>query len=189
MAINLSDRIFGGGGGDGVEHELTATQVDALLPITHLLDGIPTICLKVDNGTDYEQQPDPASFFKSDDTQIKGTGTTLAGAFGGSTMCLLSYWSTSPVQPTKNRYWNTYVLTSSAPVLTGDEILADTTGSGFSLVFPSDPSGGDRIAYSLKGSNTLTFDGNGKTVAITSTSTDGDSGEFVYDGTSNWRLK
>ncbi len=171
---------------------LTASQIDALMPLTHRLGSVPGMSLKVSDGTDFELHG-AGSFFKVDETQIKSTGTTLASVYGGSTVCILEYWAGVPSTFVPNKYWDTR-LESSGPIalLSGDELLADTSGGGFPATLPASPSRGDRVRYSLAGSNTLTLDRNGKKIGglaeDLTTSTDGDSGELVYDGVDNWRI-
>ena len=69
----------------------TATNVDALFPITHGLGEVPEISLKVSDGTNYEYHPH-GTYCKSSTTQIISTGTTLAAQLGGSTNVILRYW-------------------------------------------------------------------------------------------------
>ena len=71
--------------------ELTAAEVDALMPLTHWLYDVPFLRLQIDNGSGVYSTHDDGSYFKATTTQVISTGTTLQSIVGASTMVRLTY--------------------------------------------------------------------------------------------------
>jgi hypothetical protein len=70
---------------------LTASQLDALMPITHYLYDVPYLKLQVDEGSSQYATHDDSSYFKANTTQIISTGTSLASVLGSSTLVRFTY--------------------------------------------------------------------------------------------------
>ena len=71
---------------------LTASQLDALMPITHYLNDVPYLVLQVDEtGTGQFVRHNDGSYFYSTATQILSSGTTLSSIVGASTNVRFTY--------------------------------------------------------------------------------------------------
>ena len=178
----------------GNTYSLTASQVDALFPITHNLASVPHVLLQVSDGTDYEYH-EVGAYFKSDSTEIKSTGTTLASVFGASTPVIFTYSSGTPTIFVPNKFWFTVVKSASDAALSGQEIFADTSGGAITLTFPLTPVSGDKIRVvdydgSWDTTNKVVLNGNGKNIngnATLDLDVANDSVELVYNGV-EWRV-
>ncbi len=178
----------------GATYTLTATQVDALMPLTHTLAVPPELSLKVFDGTDYEYH-DAGAYFKSSTTQIKSNGTTLASVLGGATTVIFSYAAGTPTTFVPNSFWKTKVVAANDAVLANDQIFANTSGGAITLLLPLAPSIGDSFRVldfdgSWDATNKVTLDGNGEDImgAATYELTIADSSEeLVYNGV-EWRV-
>jgi len=71
--------------------ELTASELDALMPLNHWLYDVPFLRLQVDNGGSQFKNYDDSVYFLTDTTQIVSTGTTLSSAVGGGTKIRFTY--------------------------------------------------------------------------------------------------
>lgn len=72
--------------------ELTAAQLDALIPLTHYLYDVPFLRLQVDeSGTGNYATHDDSSYFTVTNSQIVSTGVTLSSIVPPSTMVRFTY--------------------------------------------------------------------------------------------------
>ena len=192
-AVRRHNLAEGDIGGDTLS--LTASQIDALMPLSHgLSPAVPDITLKVSDGTDYEYH-DHGAYFKADSSQIKSTGTTLESVLGASTPCLLTYAAGQAVQFVPNNFWKTRIASSNEPISSNDQVFADTGAATIELTLPATPVLGDIIrvidydgSWSL--TNRVDLLGNGKTIMGSATYelTIADSSiTLIYNGT-EWRV-
>ena len=70
---------------------LTASQLDALIPLTHYLYDVPFMRLQVDEGTGQFATHDDSAYFVATNTQIQSTGTTLTSIVGAGTNVRFTY--------------------------------------------------------------------------------------------------
>jgi hypothetical protein len=178
----------------GNTYSLTASQVDALLPLSHGLSSVPMLILQVSDGTDYEYH-DVGTYFKADTSEIKSTGTTLESVFGAATPVIFSYAAGTPTVFVPNRFWNSYVASANQPVLANDKVFADSGGGTISLTLPLTPEIGDEIKVidydgSWSATNRVDILGNGNTIMGVATyelTIANSSVSIVFNGT-EWRV-
>ena len=93
--------------------ELTAAEVDALMPLTHWLYDVPFLRLQVDNGSGVYSTHDDGSYFKATTTQIISTGTTLQSIVGASTKVRLTY--SAGGESINSRLLGRYIIVGNQP--------------------------------------------------------------------------
>ena len=176
--------------------EGTAAQIDALGTFAHNLPSMPTmLSLLADAGSGYYEYRDASAFFKANSTQIapKG-GSNLSTVLGASTYVKLLVSVGPAAVFTETSVWSTKVKTAAYGLVKGDEILADTTTSGFILTLPATPSLGDRVRIIDKkgtwAANNVTVARNGNKIdglaSDLTLSVNNKKVELVFDGTDNW---
>ena len=181
--------------------EMTAEDLDLLLPITHNLGVVPELSFKTQNlNGDYEYTASVP--FVATTTQIKYSGplgSTLASSFGSTTVCVLNYSTTalSLYVPSPSLIWNTY--TTNAPVgalADQEQVFWDTTLGSCIAILPATPTIGVTVRLvdfkGTWGTNNLIVqrDGN-KIQGITDDlylTIPWDTCTLVFDGVDNWHV-
>ena len=176
--------------------ELTASELDALLPITHSLGVVPEISFKVENASNKFEGHFWGNYFLATATQIELAGDTLENLLGASTNVILNFSTATISQFVPTKLWNSISASSAQAINAWDEVFADTSGGAFALTLPGSPSIGDRVrvidSTGSFDSFTLTISRNGNNIqgvaADLTLSTEGDSVELVFNGIDDWRM-
>jgi hypothetical protein len=179
--------------------EMTASELDALLPITHSLGVVPEISFKTQNiSGDYEYTSSVP--FVATTTQIKYSGppaSSLASTYGSATICVLNYSTTALSLYIPSLVWNTYTSSSSLGYLSKqDQVFWDTTLGSCTAVLPVSPALGDMVRLidfkGTWGTNNLIVQRNGNNIqgvaADLSLDIPWDSCTLVFDGVDTWHL-
>ena len=179
--------------------ELTASEFDSLLPITHNLGVVPEMSFKVKNiGNDYEYEM--ALPFVATTTQIKFSGTpgsSLTSLYGASTICILNYSTTALSIYIPSMIWNTYTTSSIvAAVSDQDQVFWDTTSASCTAILPAAPTIGTTVRLidfkGTWGTNQLVVVRSGNKIqGLTEDlylNIPWDSCTLVFDGVDNWHL-
>ena len=179
--------------------EMTAAELDSLLPITHSLGVVPEISFKTQNiSGDYEYAS--AVPFVATTTQIKYSGplgSTLASSFGSSTICVLNYSTTALSLYVPSLVWNTYTSNASVGSLASqDQVFWDTSLGSCIAILPATPIIGAMVRLidfkGTWGTNSLMVQRNGNKIqGVTDDlylTIPWDTCTLVFDGVDNWHI-
>lgn len=176
--------------------EMTASELDALLPLTHNLGVVPEITFKKENGANDYEYEDEGSVFVATSTQIKLAGTGLTSLYGASTNVILNYSAGGVSQYIPDKLYNAYKASGTFAIQAWDQVFIDTSGGVASITLPANPKIGDTVEG-------IDFDGswgtNGVTVSGGSNKVHGNASgmtfdvagdrfKLVFNGTDDWRL-
>jgi hypothetical protein len=175
--------------------EMTASALDALLPLSHGLGTVPELTFKVKNASNKFEGHYWGNYFTVTSTQIELAGSSLTTLLGASTVVQLTYSTSTVSQFVPNRFWNSYSVSSDSPVAANDTAFVDTSGGAVELTLPASPSIGDEIRFidhtGNWGTNNLTVNRNGKNIDGSAANyvADVDNSNFslIYNGNNDWR--
>ena len=179
--------------------EMMASDMDAILPITHNLGVVPELSFKTLNiSGDYEYASSLP--FVATTTQIKYSGppaSSLSSIFGSSTICILNYSTAALSLYVPSLVWNTYTTNSSVGYLSDqDQVFWDTSLGSCIATLPIAPTLGSTVRLidfkGTWGTNNLIVQRNGNKIqGITDDlylTVPWDSCTLVFDGVDNWHL-
>lgn len=179
--------------------EMTAAELDALLPITHSLGVVPEISFKTQNiSGDYEFSSSLP--FVATTTQIKYSGppaSSLASTYGSSTVCVLNYSTTALSLYIPSLVWNTYTTSASVGALADqDQVFWDTTLGSCIATLPAAPTLGSTVRLidfkGTWGTNSLVVQRSGNKIQGATDdlylTVPWDTCTLVFDGIDNWHL-